>query len=63
MVDYWSDEEARPYFPVLETAVEIAQKEEKTENSEEGGSSGNVSWKGLQKLTVVGVMKQDYDKG
>ena len=64
MVDYWSDEKAQPYFPILETDIEVAQKnEEKTENSGEGESQGKTSWKTLHKLKTAGVIKQDYDKG
>ncbi len=64
MVDYWSDEKAQPYFPILENDIEVAQKnEEKTENSGEGESQGKTSWKTLHKLKTVGVIKQDYDKG
>lgn len=64
MVDYWSDEKAQPYFPILETAVEVAQKnEEKTENSGEGENPGKTSWKTVHKLKIAGVTKQDYDKG
>ena len=46
-----------------ETAVEIAQKEEKRKTARRGEAAGMYRGKGLQKLTVVGVMKQDYDKG
>lgn len=64
MVDYWSDEKARPYFPVLETEIEIAQKKENgQEGSGEEENSARVSWKGIQKLTVSGIIRQDYDKG
>lgn len=64
MVDYWSDEKAQPYFPVLETEIEIAQKKENgQEGSGEEENSARVSWKGIQKLTVSGIIRQDYDKG
>lgn len=63
MVDYWSDENAQPYFPILQTPVEVAKKEEKAADGVQEQNSAKASWKGIQKLTVVGVTKQDFDKG
>lgn len=64
MVDYWSNEKAQPYFPIVGAGIEVAQKNgQRTEDGEEIQNSSNISWKGIEKLTVSGVIKQDYDKG
>lgn len=68
MIDYWSDEKAKPFFDILKSTLTVSQKKEQNSENSEGETSGentnkNVNWNVLEKLTPVGVMKQNYDLG
>ncbi len=65
-IDYWEDENAKPFFDILKTNISISQQKEQSTGSEDNSnSSGNtgVIWNTIRKLTPVGVLKQDYDVG
>lgn len=65
-IDYWEDENARPFFDILKINLLISQQKEQSTGSEDSNnSSGNtgVIWNTIQKLTPVGVLKQNYDVG
>lgn len=67
-VDYWSDENAKPYFEILKSVLSVSQKKERTsQNSETDGentgNSQNAVWSVLDNMTPVGIMKQNYDIG
>lgn len=65
MIDYWFDQDAEPFFRALGADLSITQKQEKKSGAEESGvpSVDNAKWKEIQKLTVVGELKEDYDIG
>lgn len=64
MVDYWSDESARPYFEILKSTLSVCQKNEQNiQDSENTNNNGNVTWSILENLVPVGIMKQNYDTG
>ena len=64
MVDYWSDETAKPYFPILKSDLSVAKKKDtNTEGENTAVQNNNISWDILQKLTVTGILKEDIDLG
>ena len=64
MVDYWSDENAKPYFPILKDDVSFAKKNgTNTEGENAAIQNGSTSWNILQKLKVTGLLKEDMDLG
>ncbi|MDD2957410.1 MAG: ABC transporter permease [Lachnospiraceae bacterium] len=60
-VDYWSDENARPYFQPVGAEVSIVQRKEVPNGAEMEGSK--ASWNEIQKLKITGVVSEDYDLG
>ncbi len=63
MVDYWSDENAKPYFDPVGAEISIGQKKERPqpEQSEQSGAANKDEWKVIEKMTVVGRLQQDTD--
>lgn len=63
MVDYWSDENAKPYFDPVGAEISIGQKKEKPqqEQTEQSGAINKDEWKVIDKMTVVGRLQQDTD--
>lgn len=63
MVDYWMDENAKPYFNALGADISLTQKKEKKSAEGEQLAAGSAEYKEVQKLTVVGRMEENYDVG
>lgn len=60
MVDYWSNESAKPFFDILKSTLMVSKKKEQN-SGETAGNSAN--WNVLAKMTPVGVIRQNYDIG
>lgn len=65
MVDYWMDENAKPFFKPLGAEISISQKKEKKSSQNEGQqiAAGNAEYKEIQRLTVAGRINENYDIG
>lgn len=68
-VDYWMNQDAKPYFDQLKNEVMLVRKTEKTENTPSSGENsmmpGNNKIKitPVQEMKVTGVLKEDYNLG
>ena len=64
MVDYWLDENAKPYFEPVGAEIAIAQKKEKQQPEQSGQIMTGTSkdeWKVIEKMTVSGRLREDSD--
>lgn len=63
MVDYWTDENAKPYFDPIGAEISIGQKKEnpQQEQTERSAAGSKDEWKVIEKVTVVGRLQQDMD--
>lgn len=65
VVDYWDNEDAKPFFKAMGTELSVAEKKQKktSEPGENQTASSVAEWKEIQKLKIVGQLKENYDAG
>src|SRR5699024_6095157 len=63
MVDYWMDENAKPYFKPIGAEISIAQEKEKQQPEQSGQQAAGKKedWKIIEKITAVGRLREDSD--
>ena len=63
MVDYWMDENAKSYFKPIGAEISIAQEKEKQQPEQSGQQAAGKKedWKIIEKITVVGRLREDSD--
>ena len=63
MVDYWMDENAKPYFKPIGAEISIAQEKEKQQPEQSGQQAAGKKedWKINEKITAVGRLREDSD--
>lgn len=68
-VDYWMNQDAKPYFNQLKNELELVRKTEKTDSTSGGSESSMLSGNNKFKITpvqtikVTGVLIEDYNLG